>query len=121
VELINALTFNKRHIVQATWSTLKNNQLPEIKRLSMEDSESKLNFQRCKIKKSTYNPLDLIRFDSESDDDLDFDNSIKILYRNTQYILDDNQLFYINKDGSRGKIFGSYSNGKVIKNKEIEV
>jgi hypothetical protein len=41
VELINALTFNKRHIVQTTWSSLKNNQLPEIKRpLDDSDTES---------------------------------------------------------------------------------
>lgn len=126
VELINALTFNKRHIVQATWSSLKNNQLPEIKRL-MEDSEesdSELELEtktKPKMKTSSNKLLDLARSDSESEDDLDFDNSIKILYRNTQYILDENQLFYITKDGTRGKLFGSYSNGKVIKNKEIEV
>lgn len=126
VELINALTFNKRHIVQATWSSLKNNQLPEIKRL-MEDSEesdSELEVDtktKPKMEGTTYKPLDLARSDSDSDDSLDFDNSIKILYRNIQYILDENQLFHINNDGTRGKLFGSYSNGKVIKNKEIEV
>jgi hypothetical protein len=59
--------------------------------------------------------------DSESDSDTEQDDQIKIVYRGTSYILYEGNLFTINFDGSRGDLFGSYSNGKVVKNKEIEV
>lgn len=128
VELINALTFNKRHIVQATWASLKNNQLPENKRLEYEESSDeesdipeKKELANNKVTNSKYPKiLDFTKSDSEdseSETESETENFIHILYQNKSYILSEDKVYYINFDGSKGKLFGTYSNGRVIKNK----
>ena len=44
-----------------------------------------------------------------------------IEYKGQNYILDDDKLYNINKDATKGKLFGSYIDGKVKKIKTSEV
>jgi hypothetical protein len=44
-----------------------------------------------------------------------------IEYKGNNYILEDNKLYNINEDNTKGKLFGSYIDGKVKKIKTNEV
>lgn len=115
VELVNALTFNNRHLVQSTWLQLKNNQLPEHKRPDIDLLEDDKNELTNKLK----NLLQLSDSDSESSssDSEDENPNIKIVYKSNPYILENDKLFYININGTKGNLFGTYLNGKVSKSK----
>jgi hypothetical protein len=117
VELVNALTFNNRHLVQSTWLQLKNNQLPENKRPDIdltEDDEKPELIKKSKILLK----LSDSDSDSSSSDSEDENPNIKIVYKSNPYILENDKLFYININGSKGKQFGTYLNGKVYKSKQ---
>ncbi len=140
IELINALTFNNRHLVQSTWLQLKNNQLPENKRLDLPDEDldneqpvinlnnkTKTEIKSIEPNKKPKNLLEIRGFDSDSDFESDSETSsdsdndecpnIKIVYKSNPYILENDKLYYINTNGSKGKLFGTYINGKVCRNK----
>jgi hypothetical protein len=54
--------------------------------------------------------------DENSDDESESDDDIKkIIIKNKTYILDDNKLYKINKDGVKGKLYASFINEKIIK------
>jgi hypothetical protein len=57
----------------------------------------------------TNTELSLDNEESESDEEC------KIIYKNKTYILDDNKLYNINNNNSKGEIYGSFINGKINK------
>ena len=105
LELVNALTFNKRELVQSTWIQLKNNQIPETKR-----DNYKVDIKPIKLAKK------LIVSDSDSEfsesDDGEPD-SVKIIHKGKQYLVINNFLHIINDDSTPGKVTGSYISNKV--------
>jgi hypothetical protein len=181
VELINALSFNNRHMIQNTWLALKNNQLPECRQIESNNETTKgislPNQTSLRSNNETKNDehltstndqlnesneinqsidgkpkkrkelLQLVESDvesdevnqynvqpkrkeqlplfdsdyetesivSDSDSDYESNEQITINYKNKSYILDDNKLFQINLDGNKGKLFGTYINGKVTR------
>lgn len=130
VELVNALSFNKRDIVQATWISLKNNVIPQNQRVPVNDKqisnkimeikdESKSNelLEKQPPKRRPAIPL-YESSDSEIDDE---DEENKIIIKKKQYIIDGENLYVIDSNGKRGDLYGFYRNGKVIKNNEIEL
>ena len=57
---------------------------------------------------------------SVNEDDYDTDDEetneyCKITYKNNTYILDDNKLYKINDDNTKGELYGSFINGKIKK------
>ena len=131
IELVNALTFNNRHLVQSTWLQLKNNQLPENKRPDIDTNTDLLEDLTFSIKqknkqlvqnKKSKNIIELpdsdIDSSSSDSDSEDANPNIKIVYKSNPYILENEKLFYINVNGSKGKLFGTYINGKVCKFKQ---
>jgi len=59
--------------------------------------------------------------DNDSDDESDDEEYEIIEYKGKDYILEGDKLFNINEDDSKGKIFGSYIDGKVKKIKSSEI
>jgi hypothetical protein len=53
--------------------------------------------------------------DEKSDDETESEDDIKkIIIKNKTYILDNNKLYKINKDGIKGKLYASFINNKII-------
>jgi len=52
---------------------------------------------------------------NESSDDESEDDIKKIIIKNKTYILDDNKLYKINNNGTKGNIYASFINGKIKK------
>jgi hypothetical protein len=87
---INLLSFNNKDQILETWDQIK-------KSLDNIINEENL----------TNTELSLDNEDSDSDEEC------KITYKNKTYILDDNKLYNINDDNSKGEIYGSFINGKI--------
>jgi hypothetical protein len=133
VELVNALSFNKRDIVQATWISLKNNIIPQNQRVPINDKQISNKIMEIKNESITNELLEeqtpkrrqIIPLyessDSEISEDEDDDEENKIIIKKKQYIIDGENLYIIDSNGKRGDLYGFYKNGKVIKNKEIEL
>ena len=142
VELINILTFNKRHIPQLTWSQLTNNQIPgsninENSQKLIKSIDDNINgkIESCnKIKfindvnkiipdNSTESDFDSeLSSDSESDDS-DLDELPTITINKQTFILDKNFLYTIVHGNKKGELYGSLVNGKFrrLRPKELEV
>ncbi len=132
VEMMNTLTFNKRHITQSTWFQLMNNQIP-IK----TDNDNNYN-ESNKNAKSTTKPKNKSLFiipesdkntttdsssetetdpDSSSDTDCDESNNElpEIKIKGKIYLLDGDKLYNIDSNGSKSNLYGILNNRKVIK------
>jgi len=113
VELINVLSFNKRHITQSTW-------LDIIQGITPVKSEI-INDKKNITEKEIINKF-LLKHDSDSDEDSD-DEIIypKIDYKGQTYLLDGCELFTISSNGKKLNLFGTFINGRVKKNKEFDL
>ena len=142
VELMNILTFNKRHIPQLTWSQLTNNQIPgsninENSQKLIKSIDDNINgkIESCnKIKfindvnkiipdNSTESDFDSeLSSDSESDDS-DLDELPTITINKQTFILDKNFLYTIVHGNKKVELYGSLVNGKFrrLRPKELEV
>jgi len=69
------------------------------------------------IKKSLDNIINQENFTNKElsldNEESESDEECKITYKKNTYILDDNKLYYINDDNSKGEIYGSFINGKI--------
>jgi hypothetical protein len=119
---LNLLSYNNKDLIIETWASLRT--LDDI--INSEASN-----------KITYNPqppsqYKIIDFSDDSDSELsesdtessdtedDEDEQVEIKIRGKKYILEDNKLFKIT-NGKKGELYGKYVNGKVVKDKEIEL
>jgi hypothetical protein len=89
---INLLSFNNKEEILKTWDNIK-------KSLDTIINEENL---------SIFN--DINNLDEESDEEIN-----KIIHKNKTYILENNKLYKINLDNSKGELYGEYTNGKVKK------
>lgn len=142
VELINTLSFNKRHVAQSTWYQLMNNQVP-INQISDEsssdsddlvESSNKINYNENpnqladttnQLKNSIINTLDNSDSDSElsSEDEIEHSELLEIKVQQKTYILDGHYLYHVNytKPNNKGLLFGKLINGKVIKTIKTDI
>ncbi len=142
VELMNILTFNKRHIPQLTWSQLTNNQIPgsnivnnsqELEKVIDDKTIGKtpkhlnikysLDDNKIMCDNSSDSDIDSeLSSDTESDES-DLDELPTININKQTYILDKNFLYTIAHGNKKGELYGSFVNGKFrrLKSKDIEV
>lgn len=131
VELMNMLTFNKRHIPQLTWSQLTKNQIPSIK--SIDDNSTDSNVANSKLTFLNDDKFLLCTSISESDyssdssydsdtDSIIVDELPTININGKTFILDRNFLYTI-ENNKKNKLYGTLINGKIkkIKANEIDV
>ncbi len=121
LEMMNTLSFNKRHITQSTWFQLMNNQIPQKENV-IDDSNSVVSHEIKEIKAKTKDKLINLPDSDESDDDLensDSDELPEIKIQGKSYYLDGSELYLIEPNGKRGDFYGNLINGKVKKNKNI--
>ena len=93
---INLLSFNNKDQILKTWDDIKKSLDNIINEENLSVSEG----------------ID----DSESDD---LDEYCKITYKNNIYIFDDNKLFKINDDNTKGELYAENINGKIKKFKVL--
>ena len=102
---INLLSFNNKEKILKTWELVKKSFDNIINEENLSISED--------IDDTDFNSDDENSDDSDSDI---HDNDIKkIIIKNKTYILEDNKLYKINNDCMKGKLYGSFINGKIIK------
>ena len=102
---INLLSFNNKEKILRTWDMVK------------KSLDNIINEENLSISEDVDN-TDFNSDDENSDDssDEDSENDIKkIIIKNKTYILDDNKLYKINNNGLKGKMYGSFIDGKIIK------
>ncbi len=141
VELMNILTFNKRHIPQLTWSQLTNNQIPgsnlnnnlvdTTNRIDVKSSSENTIIPKQKYLSEVRKNICDINVDSDFDSELssdsesdesDLDELPTIIINKQTYILDKNFLYTI-VHNKKGELYGSLVNGKFrrLRPKDIEV
>ena len=111
VEMMNTLSFNKRHITQSTWFDI-------IQGITPVKSEI-INNDKNITDKTFKNKLLRHDFDSDSDDEEII--YPKIEYKGQTYLLDGCELFTISSNGKKLNLFGTFINGRVKKHKEIDL
>jgi hypothetical protein len=122
IELINVLSFNKRHITQSTWFDIIQGITPvKSEIINNED----INTNKENISEKTKKKL-LLRHDFDSEDDSDEESEDEIIYpkidyKGQTYLLDGCELFTISSNGKKLNLFGTFINGRVRKNKEIDL
>ena len=89
---INLLSFNNKDQILQTWNDIKK---------SLDDIINEENLSLSE--------------DVNDSDDEETNEYCKITYKNNTYILDDNKIFKINDDNSKGELYGSFINGKINK------
>ena len=111
IELINVLSFNKRHITQSTWFDIIQGITPVKSQIINNDKN---------ITDKTFKNK-LLRHDFDSDSDDEEIIYPKIEYKGQTYLLDGCELFTISSNGKKLNLFGTFINGRVRKNKEIDL
>jgi hypothetical protein len=125
VEMMNTLSFNKRHLTQTTWDQLLNNEVP-IKPIIEFKEEAKLEVVKPQVKQSGNK---LIPDDSDSDselsdselsesDDSDSDEPIEMKVQGILCLLDGTNLYKMTETKQKGELYGTFINGKVKKIKQ---
>lgn len=136
IELMNTLTFNKRHITQSTWFQLKDNpdKLANKKIESENEDEKTEDFKEIflveEIKPKPLKKQFILQRKSSDTEDSESDNSSEsesddssdmeenelpeIKIKNTSYLLDGIYLYNI-VDGKKGELAGNFINGKIKK------
>lgn len=141
---INLMSYNNKDVVFETWASLKtldniimSEQTKNDPKMlgfddlvennddeseSSESSDSELSRQvNVRIKKLTNNienknPKKLIYIpESESDDNESESEIEEIKIKGKIYLVESDKIYFKNKDGSRGELYGTYINGKVKK------
>ena len=122
VEMMNTLSFNKRHLTQTTWDQLLNNEVP-IKPIIEFKEEVKSEVVKPHVKQSGNK---LIPDDSDSDselsdsesDDSDSDEPIEMKVQGILCLLDGTNLYKMTETKQKGELYGTFINGKVKKIKQ---
>ncbi len=131
VEMMNTLSFNKRHLTQTTWDQLMNNEIPPKPIIEYNEEEIKSIEASTKPTQPTQTKSKLIPDMSESDselsdteseqeesDDEDSDEPIEMKVQGTMCLLDGTNLYKMTKTKEKGELFGTFINGKVKKIKQ---
>jgi hypothetical protein len=103
---INLLSFNNKEKILKTWDMVKKSLDNIINEENLSISED--------VADTDFNSDDE-NSDYDSDSDIHDNDIKKIIIKNKTYILEDNKLYKINNDCMKGKLYGSFINGKIIK------
>jgi len=117
---VNLISFNNKDLVMDTWASLKN--LEQIDLVDVPTDEQKIPDIKAKSKKlipENYDSSDSELSDSDTDDNEDV--LIEITIRGKHYVVNKENIYAKNPDGSPGELYGRYVNGKIIKNKFVEI
>ena len=133
IEELNLQIYNKCGIILKTWikilgidalkkfkitSLIMNDDEIDLRDIFMVAEEQFDNMETTSERKPLIpNKLKKIIVSSESDDE----DVKELMYKGVTYILDGNNIYEKIKDGGKGKMYGTYINGKIKKIKEIEV
>jgi len=124
VEMMNTLSFNKRHITQSTWFQLMNNQIPHKESIAEDDIENKdvINTQLLLENKTNQllcknrNQLIILPDSDDSSDSESSDELIEIKVQGVFYYMESgNKLYLIETNGKKGNFIGRLVNGKIKK------
>jgi len=124
VEMMNTLSFNKRHITQSTWFQLMNNQIPHKESIAEDDIENKdvINTQLLLENKTNQllcknrNQLIILPNSDDSSDSESSDELIEIKVQGVFYYMESgNKLYLIETNGKKGNFIGRLVNGKIKK------
>jgi hypothetical protein len=130
VEMMNTLSFNKRHLTQTTWDQLMNNEIPAKPIIEYNEEEIKSIEISTKPTQPTQTKSKLIPDMSESDSELsdtetesdegdsDSDEPIEMKIQGTMCLLDGTNLYKMTKTKEKGELYGTFINGKVKKIKQ---
>lgn len=148
---INLLSYNNKDLILDTWNSLKkldeivmsNNFLSSTPSPSGFDnleyqsessdieSDDEVNSKKLADFRKRFPPkkvptnkpiIDSNREESESENDSDSEDEVsEIIIRGRTYLIENNQVFVKKSNGTKGSFYGTYSNGKVKKNKEFDV
>ncbi len=145
---INLLSYNNKDMIKETWKSLKNDNDDEeeeeeyggdrpkgfddlIEQLSPTEKPDFLKNKtttntttNTKNKTNKFQPINVPGSDlSDTDSDTEACDCVEIRIKGVLYILEDNQVYVRTKKGTRGELYGTYSNGKVkkIQSKEIKL
>jgi hypothetical protein len=142
---INLLSYNNKDLILETWDGLKKldeiimkenfdkltNNISQISEgnsssdIESDDEVSSKKLLEFKKKFLSKKPIiELKESDYENDSDCGSESSDEvneIVIKNKSYIVENNKLYCKNKNGTKGKVFGTYYNGVVKRLKEIEV
>lgn len=126
---INLISYNNKDMIKETWKNLKpiNNETSKIAIEAIEEckegdkprgfddliDELPEHEKPCWLKNQIISDNSIL--DSDLESDTEECNFPEINIRNKQYILDGTKVFNKNSNGSKGELYGTYSNGKVKK------
>ena len=119
-ELINALTFNNRHTVQSTWTQLKNNEIPEVTKQVEQPNKIQKLFEFNDSDSELTSDSDSENMDSDEEADDEENEVCEIVFKGTNYIVENNIAYYKTKSGEKGQVYGTYVNNKLCKTKNIK-
>ena len=124
VEMMNTLSFNKRHITQSTWFQLMNNQIPHKESIAEDDIENKdvintkllLENKTNQLLCKNRNQLIILPDSDDSSDSESSDELIEIKVQGVFYYMESgNKLYLIETNGKKGNFIGRLVNGKIKK------
>jgi hypothetical protein len=134
-ELINALSFNKRHLTQNTWQGLRDGNIINDNFAKLEE-QNKIEKPNHTVNKQKSSKLILKHFNSDSESDINYNSESesesecesdeeiiypKIEFKGHTYILDGDKLYTMDLNGNKDELFGTFSKGKVKKIKDFDV
>ena len=124
VEMMNTLSFNKRHITQSTWFQLMNNQIPHKESIAEDDIENKdvintkllLENKTNQLLCKNRNQLIILPDSDDSSDNESSDELIEIKVQGVFYYMEaGNKLYLIETNCKKGNYIGRLVNGKIKK------
>ena len=124
VEMMNTLSFNKRHITQSTWFQLMNNQIPHKESIAEDDIENKdvintkllLENKTNQLLCKNRNQLIILPDSDDSSDSESSDELIEIKVQGVFYYMEaGNKLYLIETNCKKGNYIGRLVNGKIKK------
>lgn len=115
VEMMNTLSFNKRHITQSTWFQLMNNQIPHKESIAEDDIENK-DIINTQLLLENRKQLIILPDSDDSSDGESSDELIEIKVQGVFYYMEaGNKLYLIETNCKKGNYIGRLVNGKIKK------
>lgn len=116
---INLISYNNKDMVKETWKNLKPVQMNIINNTDYEKTKvfDNLIDKIPENKKSVWLLKSIISDDnlSSSESETESCDALEINFQGGHYLLYGNRVYNIKNDGTKGKIYGTYINGKVNK------
>jgi hypothetical protein len=132
---INLISYNNKDLILETWVSLKSldkiieseSETPKLlgfedlaNQHKSDDSSSESSDDEIKIKQNKLKKIIESNTLHSSDSDTDDIEPSEIIIKGINYILEGNKIYFKNSIGFKDKLYGKYSNGKVIKIKQKE-